>query len=100
MEFIEIKYKGIVFPARRCLWGRGGRTASRTVGSDMLLLVMDSWTAGGTIDDKDTDDVDCGIAYYVPHDYILAASDATILEYIREEIDGAVDDIFMEDSDE
>lgn len=96
MEFEQREYKKTVFPVRSCTWERDGVTVHRLIGSEWMSHAINDFTEDFSVDDQEAYDVDCGIAYYIPHDMILAAEDKAILDYIEEFIDPSVDMIFEE----
>lgn len=94
MEFEFREYKKITFPVRDCTWTRYGVTRNRLVGSEVMNSML--WGKNEPVDDE-ARQVDCGIAYYIPHELLITGSDDEILDYIFREIEQSVMDIFEED---
>ena len=51
----------------------------------------------GEFVDEEAEKLDCGIAYYIPHDVLMNASDDEIFKYIYENIEEYVIDVFNEE---
>lgn len=94
MEFEFREYKKITFPVRNCSWTKNGVTKNRLIGSEIMNSML--WGINEPVDDE-ARQIDCGIAYYVPHDLLINGSDDEILDYIFRETDGTIYEIFEED---
>ena len=93
--FEQREYKGITFPIRECCWNDGALTAYRYVGSEIMKDVL--LKNNGEFVDEEAEKLDCGIAYYIPHDVLMNASDDEIFKYIYENIEEYVIDVFNEE---
>ena len=95
MEFEYREYKKITFPVRDCTWTKNGVTRNRLVGSTIMSDVL--WNGKNEPADEEALQIDCGIAYYIPHDLIVNGSDDEIFDYIFREIEQEIMDIFEEE---
>lgn len=93
--FEQREYKGITFPIRECEWTKNGVTRRRFVGSTIMSDIL--WDGKNKLTDEDAFEIDCGIAYYVPHDLIINGSDDEIFDYIFREIEQEIMEIFEEE---
>jgi len=77
---------GKTYQVRECFFEKDGKTVTRYVGEEDM--------ANGGYPDKDLEAVDERIAYYVDKEKLKTLSDEELLEYIHDNIDESVYEIF------
>lgn len=88
MEFEHFEYKGITFPVRDCTFTYSDKSIRRRIGSEVMSRVL--FSEKGVWADKDAEELDGKIAYYLPHDELMSLSDKQILDYIYYHIDEGI----------
>lgn len=77
---------GKTYQVRECFFEKDGKTVTRYVGEEDM--------ANGGYPDKDLEAVDERIAYYVDKEKLKTLSDEELLEYIHDNIDESIYEIF------